>query len=152
MTTRLFDLTFLLAVPLWALMILTPCWQITRRVLTSPLVVVPLLLVYAALVLPALGLFWEVYRSPTLSGVQDLLATDRGTAAIWAHLNAFDVFVGRWMYLDSRERDESVLLMAALLLLTILFSPLGLLAYLVFRAARTLPGLRPSDYRPSIGP
>jgi Domain of unknown function (DUF4281) len=40
------------------------------------------------------------------------------------------------MYLDSRERGVHALVMAPLLLLTILFGPLGLLAYLAVRYAR----------------
>ena len=46
---------------------------------------------------------------------------------------AFDLFVGRWAYLDSRERGIPALLMAPVLLLTILLGPVGLLTYLVVR-------------------
>ena len=51
----LFALTFPLAAPFWALMILAPGWSVTRRVIASPLIVVPPLLVYALAVLPALS-------------------------------------------------------------------------------------------------
>ena len=43
---------------------------------------------------------------------------------------AFDLFVGRWACLDSRERGIPALVMAPVLLLTILLGPLGLLVYL----------------------
>ena len=46
----LFTLTFPLAAPFWALMILAPGWSVTRRVIGSPLIAVPPVLVYAALV------------------------------------------------------------------------------------------------------
>ena len=71
---------------------------------------------------------------PTPDGVRDLLAVPVGTAAAWAHFIAFDLFVGRWMYLDSRDRGTHPLVMAPLLVLTILFGPLGLLVYLAVRA------------------
>ncbi len=51
----------------------------------------------------------------------------------WALL-AFDLFVGRWAYLDGRERGVSPWLMAPVLLLTLMFGPLGLLAHLALRA------------------
>ena len=41
---------------------------------------------------------------PTPDGVAALLGTPVGAAAGWAHFIAFDLFVGRWMYLDARER------------------------------------------------
>jgi Domain of unknown function (DUF4281) len=46
---------------------------------------------------------------------------------------AFDLFAGRWAWLDSRERNIPPLVMAPVLLLTILFGPLGLGAYLAVR-------------------
>ena len=117
----LFGLTFPLAAPFWALMILAPGWSVTRRVIGSPLIVVPPVLAYAALV------------SPELTGVATLLATPLGAAAGWAHFIAFDLFVGRFIYLDGRERGIHPLVAAPVLVLTILLGPLGLLAHLLVR-------------------
>ena len=103
---------------------------------TSPLIVVPPLLVYALAVLPALSEVLPAVASPTLAGVAGLLGTPLGAAAGWAHFIGFDLFVGRWMYLDGRERGVHALVMAPLLVLTILLGPLGMLAYLVVRAVR----------------
>jgi hypothetical protein len=130
----LFALTFPLAAPFWALMILAPGWSVTRKVIASPLVVVPPMLVYAALVLPQLGTFLAAVSSPDLPGVMTLLSTPVGAAAGWAHFIAFDLFVGRWMYLDARERGVHPLVMAPVLVLTILLAPLGLLCHLALRA------------------
>ncbi len=133
MTERLFDLAFLAAVPFWALMILTPGWSFTRRVTSSPLIVLAPLAVYFATVAPILAPFAAEMLQPDLAGVQSLLSTPRGTATAWGHLIAFDLFIGRWIYLDSRERHIHPLLMAPLLILTILLSPFGLVAYLALR-------------------
>ena len=97
---------------------------------------VPPLLVYALAVLPALSEVLPAVASPTLAGVAGLLGTPLGAAAGWAHFIGFDLFVGRWMYLDARERGVHALVMAPLLVLTILLGPLGMLAYLVVRAVR----------------
>jgi hypothetical protein len=131
----LFTLTFPLAAPFWALMILAPGWSVTRRVIGSPLIVVPPVLVYAALVLPQFAPVFAAVASPELPGVAALLATPVGAAAGWAHFIAFDLFVGRWIYLDSRDRRIHPLIAAPVLVLTILLGPLGLLAHLVLRAA-----------------
>ncbi|GIE93083.1 ABA4-like family protein [Paractinoplanes rishiriensis] len=133
MTGFLFELTFLLAAPFWALMILLPRWSWTRRIIASPLIVVPVVAVHGVLVLGSLDTVLPAVLSPTLSGVRDLLGTAEGAAAGWAHMIAFDLFVGRWSWLDSRDRGVPALVMAPILLLTILLGPLGLLAYLAIR-------------------
>ncbi|MBO3742181.1 ABA4-like family protein [Actinoplanes flavus] len=133
MTELLFDLTFLLAVPFWALMILLPRWSWTHRVVRSPLIVLPIVAIYAVLVVSNLREVWAGVSDPTLSGVRELLGSADGAAAGWAHMIAFDLFVGRWSYLDSRERGVPALVMAPILLLTIMLGPLGLAAYLAVR-------------------
>jgi hypothetical protein len=130
----LFTLTFPLAAPFWALMILAPGWSVTQRIIGSPLVVVPPMLVYAVLVVPQFATVLPAVASPELAGVAALLGTPAGAAAGWAHFIAFDLFVGRWIHLDSRERGIHPLVMAPVLVLTILLAPLGLLAYLLLRA------------------
>jgi Domain of unknown function (DUF4281) len=129
----LFALAFPLAVPFWALMIFAPGWSWTRRIIASPLIVVPPLLVYVALLVPQFAAFAGPVVSADLPGLAAVLGTPAGAAAIWAHAIGFDLFVGRWMYLDSREREVHPLVMAPILVLTILLSPLGLLAYLALR-------------------
>ena len=134
MTGVLFGLTFAVAAPFWALMILLPGWSWTRRIIGSPLIVLPAVVIYAVLVIPALGEVLPAVVSPTLDGLRDLLGTADGAAAAWAHMIAFDLFAGRWSWLDSRERGVPALVMAPVLLLTILLGPLGLAAYLLVRA------------------
>ncbi|OZM75045.1 hypothetical protein CFN78_02365 [Amycolatopsis antarctica] len=137
MTTQtLFDLTFPVAVPFWALMILAPGWTWTRRVLASPWVATLPLAVYLLVALPEFGTLWEVVSAPDLETLRTFLGTPAGAAAIWAHLISFDLFVGRWMYLDARRTGTHPLLMAPILVLTILLSPLGLLTYLLLRTIR----------------
>jgi hypothetical protein len=145
MTDALFTLTFLLAAPFWVLIILLPGWQWTWRIAASPLIVVPSLLIYLILVVPNFREVWGAVTAPELTGLQVLLGTPAGAAAAWAHFIAFDLFVGRWMYRDSRARGISAWLMGPVLLFTILLAPLGLLGYF---GLRSIPGL--ADARRSI--
>ena len=133
MTGFLFSLTFAVAAPFWALMILLPRWSWTARIVGSPLIVLPAVLIYAVLVIPALGEVLPAVASPTLNSVRELLGTANGAAAGWAHMIAFDLFVGRWSWLDARTRAVPALVMAPILVLTIMLGPLGLLVYLLVR-------------------
>jgi hypothetical protein len=133
MTNVLFAPTFYLTVPFWALMIVAPGWSWTRRVIASPLIAVPPLLVYLVDMLPHLSGFLTVYTRPNLAVVQTLLGTPYGTGAEWAHLVAFDLLVARWIYLDSRKKAIHPLAMAPILLLTMLMGAPGFLLYLLLR-------------------
>lgn len=130
----LFAVAFPLAAPFWALMVLAPTWSVTRRVLASPLIVVPTLVIYALAVVPAVGEVLPAVAAPTITSVAALLATPLGAAAGWAHFIGFDLFVGRWIHLDARERGVHPLVSSPVLVLTILLGPLGLLSWLALRA------------------
>lgn len=133
MTGALFGLTFTAAAPFWALMIALPWWSWTARIIRSPLIVLPVVVIYTVLVVSAFDEVLPAVLAPTLTGVRTLLGTATGAAAAWAHMIAFDLFVGRWAWLDSRERRVPALVMSPLLVLTILLGPVGLLAYLLIR-------------------
>lgn len=139
MTGALFGLTFAVAAPFWALMIVLPRWSWSARIVSSPLIVLPVVLIYAALIVPNFSTVLPAVASPTLGGIRDLLGTADGAAAAWAHMIAFDLFVGRWAWLDSRTRRMPALVMSPILLLTILLGPLGLLVYLLARTRWPLP-------------
>jgi hypothetical protein len=130
----LFQITFLLTAPFWFLMILAPHWRWTQRIISSPLVIAPIALLYAALILSLVNELVSASLSPTLTTISAFLATAQGATAAWAHLLAFDLFVGRWAYLDSRERGINAWLIALVLCFILLVGPFGFLLYLVVRA------------------
>jgi len=130
----IFRLSNLLVLPLWVLMILLPRWRWTTRILRSPLVSAAPAALYAALVLPRLGEIWPAVTRPTLSGTVVLLGSPAGATIAWVHFLAFDLFVGRWIYLDSRQRRVSAWLMVPVLFLALMLGPAGFLFYLVVRS------------------
>jgi hypothetical protein len=135
----LFALSNLTVMPFWALMILLPRWSFTRRLMQSPLVALAPTLLYAALVLPDIGALFAVVSNPDLGSIAALLGTPRGALIGWIHFLAFDLLIGRWAYLDSRERGIGGLPMAPILFMILMLGPIGLLLYLV---ARAFAGLR----------
>jgi hypothetical protein len=137
MTELLFSITFLLAVPFWALMVFAPTWGPTGRIIASPLIVVPPALVYLVLAVANFADLWAAVSAPSLGPLAEFLGTPEGTALGWAHFIAWDLFVGRWMYRQSRELGIHPLVMAPILVVTILASPIGLLLFLPVRALRT---------------
>jgi hypothetical protein len=134
-----FRVSNLLVLPFWALMILLPRWRWTQSIMRSPFVSAAPAALYAALVLPRLGEIWPAISRPTLGGVAGLLGSPAGATIAWAHFLAFDVFAGRWMYLDSQERRVNVWLMAPVLFLTLMLGPVGFLLYLILRVILALP-------------
>ncbi|MFH8839889.1 ABA4-like family protein [Streptomyces sp. NPDC017868] len=137
MTGSLFQLTFLLAAPVWLLMIFAPHWRGTERLAASPLTVLPILAVWAVLAAPVLPELWAAVSSPDLDAFRELTALADGAAALWAQVIAWDLLLGQWMYREARRLAIPPLLMAPLLLLTILLSPVGLPLFLVARAVWT---------------
>ena len=141
----LFKLSSLLVFPFWALMLFLPGWRLTGRVMRSPWVAAAPAVLYALLVLPHLAEHAPTLMRPELGKIAALLGSHAGATISWTHFLAFDLFVGRWIYLDGRHRGVSAWLTAPVLFLTLLFGPLGFLLHLclrkVFRrAVATVPG------------
>jgi hypothetical protein len=133
----LFLLVNLLPLPFWFLMIVLPHWRGTQRVMRGRVVLVPLLAAYAVVLISQrhdLGTLLTTPEPPTLTRLAQTLGRQEWALLAWIHFLAFDLFVGRWEYRDSRERQISAVVMAPVLLLTLLFGPLGLLVYLLVRA------------------
>lgn len=93
--------------------------------------VVPAALVYALLVLPNMPSLLADLANPQLATIAALLGTPVGATIGWIHFLAFDLFMGRWAYLDSRERGIHPLLTSITLFFILMFGPLGLLLYLL---------------------
>ena len=138
----IFSLSSLLVMPFWLLMIVLPHWRWTSRLMRSPLVCAAPALLYLALALPRIGELLATVARPTLPSIAAVLGTPAGATLAWAHFLAFDLFVGRWIYLDSRERGLSAWIMAPLLFFTLMLGPIGFLGYLVVRAVANTRQLR----------
>jgi hypothetical protein len=137
-----FQTSNLLVMPFWALMILAPRWVWTRRIIGSPLIVLPAALLYAGLVLPGIAALLPALANPNLMGIAALLGTPQGATIAWVHFLAFDLFVGRWAYLDGLKNGINVFVMAVVLFLILMFGPLG---FAVYQGVRLITSSRASN-------
>ncbi len=130
---NIFSLSSLLVMPFWLLLIFLPRWRITERVMAGPWIAVPAALLYAVLVLPQFGEIFTAVSNPTLTGIAALLGDPIGATIAWVHFLAFDLFVGRWVYLDGRSRKLSAWFISPILFMVLMLGPIGFLLYLVVR-------------------
>lgn len=133
MMATLFDASFLLVAPFWLLMIALPGWRVTGRVIASPWIAAPAAALYLALVIPGLAGVLGAVSSPSLEAIAPMLGTPEGATVAWVHFLTFDLFVGRWVYLDARARGITPWLTSPLLFLTLMLGPAGLLGHLLVR-------------------
>lgn len=135
-----FRLVNLAALPFWALMIVAPGWSVTKRVMDSLIAPGVFAALYAVLIVPALPTILPLFASPPdLAAVLAELTKPQAFVVAWVHYLAFDLFAGRWEYLDARERGVSHWLLGPCLFLTLMLGPLGFLVYLAARLTARKP-------------
>jgi len=120
----------------WAALILLPRWPWLRLVLRYALPGA-LATAYTALVMVY---FFHVEGGGfnSLAQVKALLATEPTLLAGWVHYLAFDLFIGAWITTEVLRLSLPRLVLVAVLPLTFLFGPIGLLA--LFAAKLALHG------------
>jgi hypothetical protein len=120
--------------PLWGAMMFAPKNRVTKAVMRGNAVPFLTCGVY-------LYLTWFSFHDPRIleafsTGKPDLAALAKGfsyqwcMAVGWAHFIAMDLFVGRWVYLDSQKNDVFA---AHSLLLTLFFGPTGAVSHVITR-------------------
>ena len=132
----IFQACGLLAMLGWLCLLTTPLWpkgsrEQLPRMTGAICIPTAIATIYTALIIT----HWSGHRGgfKPLDEVM-LLFTDRWlVTAGWIHYLAFDLFIGGWELADSRKRGIPHLVLIPLLLLTFLFGPMGLLAYLGLR-------------------
>lgn len=133
MAEFVFGVINVIPLPFWGLMILAPGWAVTRRVAESYGVFMVLGALYLVLLVSAA---FSIPPGPpgeslfSLAGLRRGLGAEWGLLAGWSHFLTLDLFAGRWIYFDTRQRGGWA---PPFLFLTFLAGPLGLLSYLLWR-------------------
>lgn len=137
MMETIFSISNFLTMPFWLLMIFVPHWGWTKRIMSSLLVILPAALLYVILIAPNLGGTLTDLANLDLALVQTLLGSPEGATLGWAHFLAFDLFVGRWVYLDNLKTTRlSAWLVSPMLFFVLMLGPVGFTLYFVARSLR----------------
>jgi Domain of unknown function (DUF4281) len=72
----------------------------------------------------------------SLAGVRLLMSSPQALLAGWVHYLAFDLFIGAWQVEDAPRANIPHALLLPCLALTFMVGPVGLLLYLLLKAAR----------------
>jgi hypothetical protein len=135
MLSQLFDGANLFVLPFWTLMVFLPKWDITRKVISSPLPFISLAGLYIYLLVVAVNPESAAALSnPKLPDIARFFA-DEGAAAVgWVHFLVMDLFVGRYIYLEGQRTGVFTI---HSIVLCLFFGPIGLLSHLLTAAIAT---------------
>lgn len=132
----LFTLSSAIALLGWLLLVVLPGWAHTASLVLWGSVVL-LVLIYGWLLAVALRQRPEPgTRRPgffSLGGVLALLRQPSAALAAWVHILAFDLMVGLYIRHEGALAGISHWALLPCYLLTLMFGPLGLLAFLLLR-------------------
>ena len=91
MLSQLFDLANLFVLPFWLLMIVLPKWEITRKVITSPLPFASLAGLYIYLLVVAVDPeSAQALANPKLADIARFFANEGAAAVGWVHFLVMD--------------------------------------------------------------
>ena len=130
--------------PAWILLIFAPRWRVTTALVHS--LIYPVVLGVFYTICLGLAVFGGMGSADagfgTIAAVRGIFATDIGVLTGWAHYLVFDLFVGAWEARDAQRRGFNHWLLIPCLLLTFMAGPLGLVIYMILRAATRKGGWR----------
>mmetsp|Transcript_27468 Transcript_27468/g.36010 ORF Transcript_27468/g.36010 Transcript_27468/m.36010 type:complete len:254 (-) Transcript_27468:139-900(-) len=125
--------------PFFLLMIFAPTWNVTEKVMKPWLVPICSMLIHLFIVVVSasqqdgtapIGEFSDVFdpSGNPLAGMQGMMQYPNFVAEEWSHVLAWDLFVGRWIWMDGLKRG---IFTPHSVLLTNLIGPPGFLLHAV---------------------
>jgi hypothetical protein len=129
MLSQLFDGANIFVLPFWTLMIFLPKWDVTRKVISSPLPFIALSGLYIYLLFSAVTPeSAQALANPKLADIARFFALEGAAAVGWVHFLVMDLFVGRWIYLEGQRTGVFT---AHSIVFCLFFGPIGLLSHLL---------------------
>jgi hypothetical protein len=131
----IYSIINLAVMPAWLLLALAPNADVTKRLVHSGIYPLVYGLFYTTLLVR--GMVFGV-ASPdgdmgTLAGVMAMFDHPNSILLGWSHYLVFDLFVGAWIGRDALKRGVNQLIVIPCLFFTLMFGPIGLLAYIIVR-------------------
>ena len=127
--SQLFDISIFYATSFWILIIVFPNWNITKKVMKSFVVFIPLIILYGYFIIASFDLESAIaFASPNLEVFARTLSQEGAAASTWVHFLVVDLFLGRWIYWQGQDKQIWTI---HSLILCLFFAPLGLLSHLI---------------------
>jgi hypothetical protein len=130
----LFSICNAAVIPFWALLFFAPGWKWTQHLVHSALIPALLGSVYVATFVIGADMP-DGAGFGSLEGVMRIFTVPMAVVGGWVHYLIFDLFIGAWELREARRRKIHHLAVVPCLLLTLMAGPMGLLAFLILRAA-----------------
>lgn len=126
---RLFFLANIYVLPFWFAMIVVPNLDLTKKIMKSYLIYVPLIFLYLYYLVTSfdpesLGALGNLQPAD----IATLLSQEETAAAAWVHFLAIDLFTGRWIYWQGQEKQIWTI---HSLILCVFVCPIGLLSHFI---------------------
>ena len=138
----IYDISFILSTfwvgPFWFAMLINPNKEKTKTLMNKPWFFLgPLAIWYILMIINPQGLidFATSTSNPNgfLEGLAAGLATKAGVSATWAHMVAGDIFVTRWIWKDSIEKNTNTWISRISIFFGVMLMPIGLALHIVLR-------------------
>ena len=129
--SQLFDLANLYILPFWTMMILFPKWNVTQKVMDSYLPFIPLIgayIYYLVITTAGNAEAAAALANPQLADIARFFGEEGAAGAGWMHFLVMDLFIGRWIYQQGREKQ---IWTVHSLILCLFFGPVGLLSHII---------------------
>lgn len=111
-------------------MIFFPYWEWTQKIISSPWIILPAVLCYCGLLFSNLNKEdIKVFKNASPKSLAKIMQKPWAASLFWAYAGAFDLFIGRWIFLSSQENNISHLYIAPILFISIFFGPVGFLLF-----------------------
>ena len=138
----IYDISFILSTfwvgPFWFAMLINPNKEKTKTLMNKPWFFLgPLAIWYILMIINPQGLidFATSTSNPNgfLEGLAAGLATKAGVSATWAHMVAGDIFVTRWIWKDSIEKNTNTWISRISIFFGVMLMPIGLALHMGLR-------------------
>ena len=138
MVETLFHASAYSVLPFWFLMIFFPHVSFVKKIIASPWIILPPTICYLIILMPHLQESIILFYKPSPTAVAAAMSQVWGASLFWAYAGAFDLFVGRWIFLDAHKRRITFWLVSPIMFVCILFGPLGFAIYGLLRLIYSL--------------
>ncbi len=128
----LFNAVSFIPGPLWMALWLVPQSRLLHRIIDA--IIILFCAGYTLLVLPDLPQILPLIAKPTPEALAAVFGTVPAVSLAWTHFVIGDLWVGRWIAVDSSKEGFAKWARLPILLLTLFFGPMGFLFYILVRS------------------